>query len=125
MTSPNGKGVREQHFFSMCQIVCLPFIQFSVRLSPPKPLGGIQPSWLHHFPSWKGCGRVIIFQHVHPSVRLLSIQLSVKLSPKPTGQNSVKLATSHPLMVRVCKSNIIFLCVHLFIHLSVHYAIPT
>ena len=32
-------------------------------LSPPKPLGGIQPNLLYHFPSWKGCARATLFFH--------------------------------------------------------------
>ena len=48
ITSPHGKGVREQLFFS----VHPSFVHLFVMLSPPKPLGGIQPSLLHHFPSW-------------------------------------------------------------------------
>ena len=48
ITSPHGKGVQEQHYFSM-----LPSsIHLSVTLSPLKPLEGIQPNLLHHFPSW-------------------------------------------------------------------------
>ena len=38
ITSPHGKGVREQHYFSMH----LSSIHLSVTLSPPKPLGRIQ-----------------------------------------------------------------------------------
>ena len=40
------------------------------------------------------------------------VHLSVILSPsfQTTGGNSTKLATSLPLMVRVCESNIIFPC---------------
>ena len=30
-----------------------PSVHLSVTLSPPKPLGGIQPNLLHHFPSCK------------------------------------------------------------------------
>ena len=41
----------------------------------------------------------------------LSIRLPVTLSSKTTGRKSTKLATSLPLMVRVCKNKIIFLCV--------------
>ena len=68
ITSPYGKGVPEQHYFS------------------------VRPSSVH-----------------------LSIALS---PPKTTGWNLIKLATSLPLMVRVCKSNIFFVCV--CVHLCVH-----
>ena len=44
--SPHGKGVQEQHFFSMHPSS----VHLSVTLSPPKPLGGIQPNLLHHLP---------------------------------------------------------------------------
>ena len=95
--------------FSVCQSVLPLSVHLSVTLSP-KPLGGIQPNFLHHFPSQLECARATLFFHVlihlsiHPSVRLSSIYLSVMLSPL----NSTKLATSLPLMVRVCKSNIFF-----------------
>ena len=48
ITSPHGKGVQEQYYFS----VRPSSVHLSVTLSPPKPLGGIQPNLLHHFPSW-------------------------------------------------------------------------
>ena len=51
-TFPHGKGVREQHYFSVRSSVCLSSVHLSVTLSPPKPLGRIQPKLLHHFPSW-------------------------------------------------------------------------
>ena len=47
ITSLHTKGVREQHYFS----VRPSSVHLSVTLSPPKPLGGIQPNLLHHFPS--------------------------------------------------------------------------
>ena len=37
--------------------VCLVSVHLSVTLSPPKPLGGIEPNLLHDLPSWYGCGR--------------------------------------------------------------------
>ena len=47
ITYPHGKGLREQHYFSM-----LPFVRASVNLSftlsTPKPLDDIQPNLLHH-----------------------------------------------------------------------------
>ena len=48
ITFPHGKGVREQHYFSMHSLS----VHLSVTLSLPKPLWGIQPKLLHHFPSW-------------------------------------------------------------------------
>ena len=51
------KGVREQHYFS----VRPSSVHLSVTLSPPKPLGGIQPNLLHHFPSWQGCATATLF----------------------------------------------------------------
>ena len=42
------KGVRKQHFFSVRPST----VHLSVTPSSPKPLGGIQPNLLHHFPSW-------------------------------------------------------------------------
>ena len=61
-----------------------------------------------------------IFLCVRPS----SVHLSVTLSPpKPLG--GIQLATSQPLMVRVCMSNIIFTCVRRpFICLSVTLSPP-
>ena len=72
ITSPHGKGVREQHYFS----VRPSFVHLSVTLSPPRPLGGIQPNLLerHYF-------------SVRQSVRPASVHLSVKLSSKPLGGN--------------------------------------
>ena len=99
-------------------------IHLYVMLSRPKSLGGIQPNLLHHFPSWKGCARATLFFHssVLPCIRHPS-------PPKPAGGNSTKLATSLPLMVRVCESNIIFLYVCLSMrpssdHLSVIISPP-
>ena len=47
ITSFHSNEAREQHYFSM-RPSC---VHLSVTLSPPKPLGGIQPNLLHHFPS--------------------------------------------------------------------------
>ena len=73
ITSPHGKGVQEQYYIS----VHLSPVYLSVTLSPPKPLGGIQPNLQHHFPSWFGCARATLFFHVSicPSVHHLSIYL--------------------------------------------------
>ena len=46
ITSPVGKGAREQQYFSARPSS----VHLSVTLSPPKPLGGIQPNLLHHLP---------------------------------------------------------------------------
>ena len=45
-------------------------LHLSVKLSPPKPLGGLQPNLLHHFPSWLGCARATLF--FRPSGYLLN-----------------------------------------------------
>ena len=47
ITSPHGKGVREQ-YFSVRPLS----VHLSVMLSPPKPLDRIQPNLLNHCPSW-------------------------------------------------------------------------
>ena len=49
---------------------------------------------------------------IHPSVRHTISSLN-------TGRNSTKLATSLSLMIMVCESNIIFLCVPLSVRASV------
>ena len=64
---PNGKDMREQYHFP----VRPSSVHLSVTLSPPKPLGGIQPNLLHHFPSWLGYARATLF--FRPSVRRPSI----------------------------------------------------
>ena len=46
ITSPHGKGVHKQNYFSVHPLSILLF----VTLSPPKPLGGIQPNLQHHSP---------------------------------------------------------------------------
>ena len=38
--------------FFFCTFIYLCICHLSVTLSPSKPLGGIQPNLLHHFPSW-------------------------------------------------------------------------
>ena len=62
-------GCARQHYFSVCPSVRQSSVHLSVTLSPPKPLGGIQPNLLHHFPSWQGCVRDNLF----PCVRRPSI----------------------------------------------------
>ena len=52
ITSSDGKGVREQYYFSVRPSLHPSSVHLSVKLSPPKPLGGIQPILLHHFPAW-------------------------------------------------------------------------
>ena len=64
---PHGNGVREQHYFSLRRSS----VHLSVTLFPSKPLGGIQPNLLHHFPSWLGRARATLF--FLASVRRLSI----------------------------------------------------
>ena len=39
-------------------------VHLSVTLSPSKLQGRIQPNLLHHFPSWLGCARAMLFFHV-------------------------------------------------------------
>ena len=51
-----------QHWGPKCQNICL-----SIMLSP-KPLGGILPSLLHHFPLWEGCASAILFFCVHSCI---------------------------------------------------------
>ena len=96
ITSPHGKNVLEQHYFSLCPSVLPSSVHMSVTVSPPKPLGNII------FPAFV----------VRPSVRHAISSLS-------TGRNSTKLATSLPLMVGVYESKIIFPFIHpSFVHLS-------
>ena len=85
ITSPHGMGVREQHYFSVHPSVCASFVRLSITLSaPPKPLVGIEPNLLHHFPSCSECARATLF--FSASVRSSSVHLSVMLSPpKPLG----------------------------------------
>ena len=64
ITFPHGKGVREQHYFS----VRPSNVHLSVALSPPKPLGGIQPNLLHHFPSHGKGMREQHYFSVRPSI---------------------------------------------------------
>ena len=52
ITSRHGKGVREQPYFYVLPSMRPAAIHLSIKLSPLKPLGGIQPNLLHHFPSW-------------------------------------------------------------------------
>ena len=59
--------MQEQYYFS----VRPSSVYLSVTLSPPKPLGGIQPNLLHHFPLWLGCARATLFFRV--SIWRLSI----------------------------------------------------
>ena len=65
ITSPYGKGVREQQYFS----VQPPSVHLSITLSP-KPVDGIQSNSLHHFPHMvRLCESNIIFPCIHyPSI---------------------------------------------------------
>ena len=84
----------------------------STTLSPPKPLGRIQPNLLHAFPSIRGIG--VQEQHY------FSIRLSVHDCPSfCLSGNWIKLATWLPLMVRVCISE----SLHSSIHPSILQAI--
>ena len=62
ITSPHGKGAREQIIFYVRPLS----VHLSVTVSPPKPLGGIQPNMLQHLPSWLGCARATLYS-VRPS----------------------------------------------------------
>ena len=131
ITYPHSKGVQEQNYFS----VRPSSVHLSVSLNPPKPLGGMQPNLLHHFPSWLECARATLFFRVsvRPCVRRPSIYLSRYLllkhwaefnqtcyiiSPHCKGvreQHFFRASVVRPsvrhaisLMVRVCESNIIF-----------------
>ena len=65
ITSPHGKGVREQYNFSV-------HLSFHVSVVHPSVLhaillnhwGIILPNLLYHFPSWWGCLRVTLFVHL-------------------------------------------------------------
>ena len=89
-----------------------PLVRLSVTLSLSKPLGGILPNLLHHF-SWYGCVRAALF--FCASVRPF---ICHTISSLTAGRNLTKLATSLPLMVRVCESNITFPCVCQSVRLS-------
>ena len=107
ITSPHGKSVQEQHYFSV-----RPWsVHLSIKLSPPKPLGRIQPNLLHHFPSWLGCARATLFFHVSicPCIRHPSICLScyLLLNYRADFNQTCYITFPHG----VCKSNICFLCV--------------
>ena len=119
ITSPHGKCMREQHYFS----VHPSFVNLSVTQSPLKSLDGIQSNLLHHFPSWKGCARATL---------LFCAYTRASLCPslyffQTTGRKSTKFATSLPLMVRVCNSKIILSMPPSVrasaVHLSVRHAI--
>ena len=70
ITSSNGKGVREQYYFSGRPSS----VHLSVMLSPPKPLVGIQPNLVHHFPSLNWYARATLI------FRLSTWRLSICLS---------------------------------------------
>ena len=86
-------------------------LHLSVRLSPPKLLGRIQPNLLHHFPSSHHDKDVC--EHHYFSMHPLSIHPSFMQSPpKPLGGIQPNLPHHFSLMVRVCESNILFSYVH-------------
>ena len=112
ITSPHGKGVHaSMHPSTLHQ---------SIMLSPPKPLGRIQPNATTSLPLMvRVCESNIIFL----CVRCPSICPSCYLLLNHWAE-FIQLATSLPLMVRMCESNIIFLYVCLASgHLSVCHAI--
>ena len=93
--------------------MCRSSVYLSIILSPLKPLGRIQPNLLHYFTSWLGRARAILFfcVSVHPCICRPSICLSHYYLLNHWADYSTKLATSFPLMVRVCESNIFFPCI--------------
>ena len=85
ITCPYDKSVQEHHYFSVRSAS----VQRSVTLSPPKPLGRIQPNMLHHVPLWLGCARATLFFcpfGVRPSVRHVIFFETI-------GRNLTKLGT--------------------------------
>ena len=147
---PRSKGVREQYYFPVRSSI------YSSRYLFLNPLVEFNQTWYITYPLVRMCESNIIFQGVYPSIFLprylqnywvefnqtyyllvgcarASFFFSVcpssvhhAVSSKTTGRDSTKLPRSLPLMVRVCKSNIIFLCVVLpsYIHLSVTLSPP-
>ena len=106
-------GVWASIFFVQCAVV-RPSVRHAIS---SKQVGGIQPNLLHHFSSWLGCARQDYFS-VYPCDRPSVCHV---ISSFSTGRNSTKLATSVPLMVRVCESNIFSVrpsSVHLSLTLS-------
>ena len=95
ITSPHGKGVREQHNF-LC-------VRSSVRASVVRP-SVCHPILLHLL--MVRVARATFFRAsvVRPSVRHA-------ISSYTTGWNFTKFAAPLPLMVRVCESSITFPCV--------------
>ena len=103
ITSSHGKGVRDQQYFFLCrQFVVSPFIRHSLFLNQGAEFN--QTCYVT-FPHSKDVQEQHYFS-MHPSVCL-----SITLSSLTTGWNSAKLTALLPLIVRVCKNNIIFLCV--------------
>ena len=86
-------------------------------LSSPKPLGGIQLNWLHHFSFGLGYARATLFFRV--SVRPSTVHLSVtQFPPKPVGGIQSNLQPSWLGCARVT----LFFSVSVrpsFVHLSV------
>ena len=82
-------------------------VHLSVTLSPPKPLGGIQPNLLHHFPSLLGCFESNI---IFPCVRRPSICSSryLLLNHWAECNQTCYITSPHGWGVR---DNIIFPCV--------------
>ena len=79
MTSPHGKGVREQHYFSVCLSVCSSI--YSLRYLLLNHLAEFDQTCYMHSPREKVCESNIIFLSVRPFV-CLTVMLC---PPKPLG----------------------------------------
>ena len=100
ITSPRGKGVQEQLYFSVHLPICPS--RYLLLNHWPK----FNQTCYITFPHGWDCESNIIFQCVCASV--ICPPVCHAISSKTTGQNSTQLATSLPLMMRVCESNIFF-----------------
>ena len=110
ITSPHGKAVPEQHYFTVhrplwvclsCYLLLNHWAEFNQTCYITSPL----------------MVRVCMSNIIFPCIHYLSVTLS---PPKPLDRIQPN-ATSLPLMVRVCMSNIIFPCIH---YLSVTLSPP-
>ena len=103
ITSPCGKGVREQHYFSVrpSSVHCVSrYLLLNHRAEFTQACYITSPH-----------GNGVREQHYN-SVRPSSVYLSVTLSPPKSLGGIQPNDTSLPLIVKVCESNIIFPCVH-------------
>ena len=93
ITSPHGKGVQEQHYFSVCPSIRHPSIYSSCYLL------------LNHWAEFnQTCyitsphGKGVQAQHYFSVCASVHASLPHTISSKSTEQNSTKLVTSFPLM---------------------------